>query len=104
MKKILRVYSLLTTVALCTVMLCTGIMIAKNNTRKLSFGEEYEAVQIYNTNSERIGICAGDKSIEVSKDFLEKTKRFAMAFEPIFSPVVNNFNWLNDSLTEIFGL
>ena len=69
MKKILRVYSLLTTVALCTVMLCTGIIMAKNNTRKLSFGEEYEAVQIYNTNSERRGICAGDKALRCQKIF-----------------------------------
>lgn len=104
MKKIMRVYSLLTTISLCTIMLCTGVIMAKNNTRKLSFGEEYEAVQIYNTNSQKIGVCAGDKNIEVSKDFFDKSKEFAMLFRPVFSPIFNNFSWFNDSLTKIFGL
>lgn len=102
MKRILRTYSILATVCICAVILSVGIIMAENNTRKLSFGEEYETVQIYNTNSERIGVSAGDRSIEFPNDILQKSKDVIEIFKPLFSPVINNFNWFSDNIKELF--
>ncbi|NCC87737.1 MAG: hypothetical protein EOM05_07710 [Clostridia bacterium] len=102
MKRILRIYSILATACICAVILLVGIITAENNTRKLSFGEEYETVQIYNTNSEKIGISAGDNSIEVPSDILQKSKDIIKIFKPVFSPVINNFNWFTDNIKELF--
>jgi|GEM_PF-1762396 len=103
MKKILRTYSILTASCICAIMLSVGIITAENNTRKLSFGEEYEAVQIYSTNSEKIGISAGDRYIEFPSNIMQKSKDIIMVFEPVFSPVVNNFKWMADNIKELLN-
>lgn len=101
MKRILRAYSVLTTICLCVTMLFVGVVIAENNTRKLSFGEEKETVQIYNTSDEKVGVSSGNSSFEVPQKYLQKIKDILIEIKCSTSPVINNLDWLKDNIKEI---
>ncbi|MEG0978855.1 MAG: hypothetical protein RR911_05985 [Oscillospiraceae bacterium] len=101
MKRILRMYAVLTTICLCVITLTVGVLTAESNTRAISFGEEYEVVAIYNTGDEKIGISSGDKSFEVPSEILKKLKEKVKDTVLFLSPVINNLDWLAENITDL---
>lgn len=101
MKRILKVYAVITTICFCITFLLVGVIIANNNSRRLSFGEQYEAIQIYNTNSNKIGISANDRYFEVSQKNIESGKDVLKYVRPVLSPFINNFIWVIENIQNI---
>lgn len=101
MKKVLRVYAVLTSISICAIMLVVGVLIAETNTRKLSFGEEAEVVQIYNTKDQKVGISSGERKFEIPSSTLNKAKEIVIKIEYATSPILNNISWLKENIEEL---
>ncbi|MDR0314826.1 MAG: hypothetical protein LBH71_02615 [Oscillospiraceae bacterium] len=102
MNKILRRYALSTASFICMSILIVGVITARNNTRKLSFGEEYDVVQIYASANDRIDIESGSSNIEVPIDAFKKARETIGKAVCFFVPSVNNSEWLKESILNIF--
>lgn len=103
MKRILKIYTIITTICFCVTLFLVGIITAENNSRRLSFGEQYEAVEIYNTNSNKLGISTNDRYFELSMNSVKKGKKVANIIESLLSPVINNLNWVIKNITNIIN-
>lgn len=103
MKRILKSYVIATALCFCVTLFLVGILIANNNSRRLSFNEQYESVEIYNTIDEKVGISTKTRYFEMSKKDLEKGEKYLDYVKPVLSPVINNLSWLIDNINEIIG-
>ena len=93
MRKILRVYVVSTTVCICLISLVVGSIIAKNNTRKLSFGEKYESVSLFSSYTDALIIRTSNHEYSLPNTIIDKANEIIIDLKPIYPAVINNFNW-----------
>ena len=98
MRRILRVYIVSTTVCICLISLIVGTVIAKNNTRKLGFGEKYNAVEVYDSDTDVVIVNTGENEYGLSNKIVDRAKDITADLEPLYPAVINNFNWFVETI------
>lgn len=98
MKKILRVYAVSTTLCICLISLIVGSVIVQDNTRKLSFGDKYKAVEVYNSETDAVVVNTGNNEYGLPYSIVDKAKEIIIDLKPIYPAVINNFNWVVETI------